>query len=100
VDLAAGSFSRVDEYFRTLERTVNEQVQEMVKKKSEESQAEITLLTQKMQLDGREREAQTKQIQEQLTGWDDIGESGRAVMSRIKALESSQAPNAARTIGG
>src|SRR5215217_9397475 len=30
-DLSAGSFSRVDEYFKTLERTVNEQVQELVR---------------------------------------------------------------------
>jgi hypothetical protein len=92
VDLAAGSFSRVDEYFMTLDRTVNEHVRELVEKKSKESQAEITRLKEEMQLEGREREARTRQAQEQLAEWDKMGKSVEAVMARIKALQRPAAP--------
>ncbi len=87
VDLAAGSFSRVDEYFTTLDQTVNEHVREMVQKKSRESQAEISRLKEAMQLDEREREARTRQAQEQLARWDEIGKSVQTVTGRIKALQ-------------
>src|SRR5215216_1853474 len=66
VDLAGGSFSRVDEYFMTLDRTVSEHVQGLVQKKSRESQAEISRLKEAIQLDDQEREARTKQTQEQM----------------------------------
>lgn len=92
VHLAAGSFSRVDEYFMTLDGTVNEHVREMVEKKSKESQAEITRLKEAMQLEGREREARTKQTQEQLAKWDNIGKSVEAVTARIRALQRPAAP--------
>jgi GTPase SAR1 family protein len=92
VHLTAGSYSRVDEYFTTLDRTVNEQVRELVEKKSKESQAEITRLKEAMQLGDREREARTKRIQEQLVKWDDIGKSLEAVIAQIKALQKPPAP--------
>ncbi|MBV9454672.1 MAG: hypothetical protein JOZ19_11220, partial [Rubrobacter sp.] len=92
VDLAAGNFSRVDEYFATLERTVNEQVRELVEKNSTESQAEIARLKEAMQLDAREREARTKQAQEQLAKWDNIGKSLGAVTARIRILQRPAAP--------
>ena len=92
VDLTAGNYSRVDEYFMTLDRTVNEQVRELVEKKSKESQAEIARLKEAMQLGDREREARTKQVQEQLAKWDNIGKSIGAVMAQIKALQRPAAP--------
>jgi hypothetical protein len=73
VDLAGGSYSRVDEYFMTLDRMVNEHVRGLVEKKSKESQEEISRLKEAMQLEGREREARTKQTQEQLAQWDKSG---------------------------
>jgi len=92
VDLGAGSYSRVDEYFMTLDRTVNEQVRDLVEKKSKESQAEIARLKEAIQLGDREREARTKQVQEQLAKWDNIGKSIGAVMDQIKALQRPAAP--------
>ncbi len=92
MDLATGSFSRVDEYFMTLERTVNEQVREMVERKSRESQAEIARLTEAMQLNDREREARTKRTQQQLVEWDNIGKSAGRVTAQIKVLERPRAP--------
>jgi GTP-binding protein EngB required for normal cell division len=92
VDLAGGSFSRVDEYFMTLDRTVNEHVRGLVEKKSKESQAEISRLKEAMQLEGREREARTKQTQEQMAKWDNIGKSIGAVTTQLKALQRPAAP--------
>ena len=56
LDLTAGNFSRVDEYFRNLDRAVNEQVREIVEEKSKEAQAETTRLKEAVQLGDRERE--------------------------------------------
>lgn len=82
VDLASGSFSRVDEYFRTLDATVNEYVRELVEKKSAESQAEISRLKESMQLGHREREVRTKEARERLAVWDNIGRSLAGETSR------------------
>ena len=91
-DLSAGSFSRVDEYFKTLERAVNEQVQELVREKSKEAQAEISRLAQARQLDGGEREAQVKQVQQQLAQWDNIGKYAKQVTAQMEALKQPKAP--------
>jgi isopenicillin N synthase-like dioxygenase len=92
VDLSEGSFSRVEEYFATLDRTVNEHVRELAQKKSTESQAEIACLKEAMQLEGREREARTRQTQEQLAKWDEVGKTLGAVTNQIKALQRPAAP--------
>jgi hypothetical protein len=91
VNLTAGNFSRVDEYFKTLERAVNEQVRALAEKKSKEAQAEITRLTQAIQLDEREREARIKQAQDQLAQWDKIGKYAKQVMTQIEALKRPKA---------
>ena len=92
VDLASGRFSRVDEYFGALERSVSKQVREIAEKKSEESRAEIARLTEAGKLDDRERGVWADRTRKQLAGWDGIGESARDVMARIEALEGSGAP--------
>lgn len=92
VDQASGRYSRFDEYFNALDRAVNEQLQEMVQKKSKESQAEIARLSEVMKLDDPERDARTKQTQEQLSKWNNIGKSTEVVMKRIRASERPRAP--------
>jgi GTP-binding protein EngB required for normal cell division len=91
-DLSAGRFSRVDEYFKTLERTVNEQVQQLVQEKSKEAQAEISRLTEGTQLEGREREARVKQTQQQLAQWDNIGKYAKQLTAQTEALKRPVAP--------
>ncbi|HET6261923.1 MAG TPA: hypothetical protein VFG99_06750, partial [Chloroflexia bacterium] len=92
VHLTDGSYSRVDEYFTTLDRTVNEQVRQLVEKKSKESQAEINRIKEAIQLSDREREARIKQVQEQLAKWDEVGKSLGAVTAQVKALQRPAAP--------
>lgn len=90
--LAAGRFSRVDEYFAALDRMMNEHMRELVERKSKESQAEISRLKEAMQLDDRERQVLANKTREQLTRWDQIGKSSQAVATRIKALPRPAAP--------
>ncbi len=59
-DLAARTFSRVDEYFRTLERTVDEQVGKIAQNKSKKTEAETKRLKQVTRLDDREREDRSR----------------------------------------
>jgi hypothetical protein len=94
VDLTADNFSRVDEYFRTLDRTVNEQVRELAQKRSEEAKAEITRLAKTAQLNDREREARVKQAQEQLARWDNIGKYAKQVVAQIEELKRPKARKA------
>jgi ABC-type uncharacterized transport system YnjBCD ATPase subunit len=95
VDLAAESFSRVDEYFRNLDRTVTEQVREMVEKKAKEAQAESARLKEAAQLGDREREARIKQTQQQRGQWDSIDEYAKQVMQQIEALKQPREPGRA-----
>ena len=90
-DLAARIFSRVDEYSRTLGRTVDEQVGKIAQNKSKETEAETERLKQATQLDDREREDRSRKTQQKLTEWDATGKSVRDVMAQIKTLERSGA---------
>lgn len=92
VRMEIGGFSRVDDYFMTLDGVVNEHVRALVEKKSRESQAEISRLTEAMKLDDRDRQALTKKTQEQLAAWDNAGKAVVAVTNRIKAAQASAAP--------
>jgi ABC-type multidrug transport system fused ATPase/permease subunit len=87
VHLTSGKFSRADEYFKTLDSAVNKHVQELVQRKSREAQAEISRLKEAMQLDERERAAQTKRTQEQLAQWDEVGRTVAAAAAQIRALQ-------------
>jgi len=71
---------------------VNEQVQELVREKSKEAQAEISRLTQSTQLEGREREAKAKQAQQQLAQWDNIGKYAKQLTAQMEALKQPKAP--------
>jgi GTPase SAR1 family protein len=92
VDLASGSYSRVDEYFRDLDLMVNEYVRALVEKKSKESQAEIARLKETMQLGHDDRETSAKKAQEQLAVWDNIGKSLGSAMSQNRTPQGSAAP--------
>ncbi|MGH3090097.1 MAG: dynamin family protein, partial [Rubrobacteraceae bacterium] len=91
VDLAAGSFSRVDEYFRNLDLTVSEYVRELVEKKSKESQAEIARLKESMTLGHGDRENRAKKLQEQLAVWDNVGKSLGGAMGQNQTPRTSAA---------
>jgi hypothetical protein len=86
-DLATGSFSRVDEYFKNVERTVNEQVGRLVAEKTREAQGEIERLVRASKLDGQEREARLRQAREQLARWDEVGKAAKGITDAIQAMQ-------------
>jgi hypothetical protein len=90
VDLASGRLSLVDEYFKTLERTMNEQIGDLVQQRSREANAEIARLTEAAKLDDQQREAQSKRIRKQLAEWDEIGKATKNTMTLIKALKEAR----------
>ncbi len=73
-------------------------MRELVEKKSKESQAEIARLKEGMALDHSERDTRTKQAQEQLNKWDDIGKSLGTVMDQARQIPA--APVQADRAGG
>lgn len=92
VDLASGRLGVVDEHFKALERAMNEQIGELVRRKSKEANAEITRLTDAAKLDDKQREAQDKLIRNQLAQWDEIGKATKDTMTSIKALRAVSQP--------
>ena len=86
-DAATGKFSRVDVYFRTLERTVSEQVGELVARKTRDAQGEIERLAKVSKLDGQEREARLRQAKEHLARWDEVGRAAKQMSDGIKAMQ-------------
>jgi GTP-binding protein EngB required for normal cell division len=101
VNLAYGRLSLVDECFRTIERTVNEQIDDLVRQKSREANAEIARLAKTAKLNDQQRDAQRKRIESQLAEWDKLGKRTKQVMLQIKALkDAGTAPVAGRAAAG
>ena len=80
IDLMSGRFNVVDEYFRTLERTMTDQLEELVRQKFEEVNASVARLT----------KGPTPNDQQQLAEWDKMGRNIRHVLLQIKSLKEAQ----------
>jgi hypothetical protein len=101
VNLTHGRLSLVDEYFRSIERTVNERIDNLVRQKSREANAEIARLAKMAELNDQQRAAQSKRIEAQLAEWDKLGKRTKQVMLQIKALkEAGTTPAVGRVAAG
>jgi GTPase SAR1 family protein len=101
VNLAHGRLSLVDEYFSVIERTVNERIDDLVRQKSSEANAEIARLAKTAKLNDRQRDAQRKRIESQIAEWDKLGKRTKQVMLQIKTLkEAGTVPAAGRAAAG
>lgn len=87
VDLTSGRFSRVEEYFGTLERTLLESVQSITTRKLQEANAEIALLRENLGLNEQQRAAKNQEYDQQIAEWDDTGKSIAAAQAALKALD-------------
>jgi hypothetical protein len=96
VDLKAGRESIVDEYFKSLDRLMAERIQEVVRRKSEEAQAEIKRLTDDAALDERQREAKAARLRQQIAEWDGLGQR---VTEAIAGLKNCEQPVSAAASG-
>jgi GTPase SAR1 family protein len=99
VDLTSGRLSLVDEYFKTLERTMNEHIGDLVRQRSREANAEIARLAEASKLDAQQREATSRRLRAQLAEWDTIGKEIKDIMAQIKALKEAGAAPGRATAG-
>lgn len=98
VDLAAGQYSRADEYFRALETLMTEQIQAIASQKLTEAQAELERLTREAELDEQQRRSQALEVREQLAAWDRLGSAIKKIMEQLNALEQALASATAPTV--
>jgi GTPase SAR1 family protein len=83
--------SPVDEYFNGLDRAMDEQIQAIVKQKSEEAEAEHARLDQAGELDEQQRKDSIERAQRQLTEWDALGKAIENASERLNALDQPPA---------
>jgi GTPase SAR1 family protein len=89
VDLDSVRYSRVDEFFRTLEQNLQEQIQSALKQKSADAQAEISRLTGQAKLDDQQRKEHAAELQKQLAEWDALGQRMDGIKQQLQALEET-----------
>jgi hypothetical protein len=87
VQLASGRLSQVDEYFHAFERTMLDQLHTIVQQKSEEARAELARVVEASKLDGQQRKATAERLQQQMTGWEELGAAINRIMAHLKVVE-------------
>lgn len=87
VDLAAGSFSRVDEYFTKLEEAAESQVETLTQTKSDEIDRVIRQLEESALLSEQERAAKAEQLRQQMATWNSFGRALRTVNENLTRLD-------------
>ncbi len=89
VELQAGRFGRVDEYFDALQRAMLDQVQLVVKQKSDEARSQIDRIQEESRLTDQQRQDKAAQVQIQVSRWGELGRSLADLASELKALDAS-----------
>jgi GTP-binding protein EngB required for normal cell division len=89
VDMPSGRFSRVDEFFNGLERSLAEHVNSLARQKLEESQAEIDRLMEESRLGEEQRKARAEQVRKHLAEWDTLGQAIRQLQSELNELDQA-----------
>ena len=87
VNEASGRFSLVDEHFHSFERSLTEQIDKLVAKKSAEAQAEMDRLTEQAKLNDEQRKIKAEQLRKQLTEWHGLGQEIKAIQFELRELE-------------
>ncbi len=95
VDLSSGRFSRVDECFNSMERSLGEMIAKLAARKSEEARAEVDRLGEEAGLDDKARSEEAERTRRQLAEWNAIGGRLQEIRNELDALERSQRAAAA-----
>jgi GTPase SAR1 family protein len=90
VDLKGGRFTRVDECFNSLERSLSETIAKLATQKIAEAQAEIDRLGEEAKLDDQHRHKKAEESRRQLADWDRIGIRLQEVANELAELERVQ----------
>jgi GTPase SAR1 family protein len=92
VNLAAGSFSPVDEYFNQLEKIAEEQVEKLTRKKAVETETEIARLKKEAELTEQQRKAEAEQIRGQMVAWNALGRTLHDAGEKLQLLDQAAGP--------
>lgn len=87
VDLETGRLSLMDETFGSLGQAVQDQIHQMVVKKSAEAQQEYNRLVEETRLSDQQRQKRYEQACGQLQDWDGLGQRMQAAAAELKALD-------------
>ena len=88
VDLTGGRFSRIDECFNSLERSLGDKIGKLTAQKLAEAQAESDRLGEEAKLDDQQRQVRAEETRRQLAGWDGIGSRIQQAWSELEELEA------------
>ena len=91
VNVAAGAFSLVDEYFNELEQVADQQVEKLTKKKTAESEAEISRLKKEAELTEQQRRAEAERLRKQMMAWQTLGQGLHQAEEELRRLDQAVA---------
>src|SRR5260370_3118278 len=86
-DMAYKGMSLVNYHFDSLVNMINDQIEAIVEKKSEDTRKESARLEEQIKMDKEQRAARKEELQQQLAEWDQLGRSLRATNSQLTDLE-------------
>ncbi len=95
VDVTGGRFSRVEEYFNSLEGLLGAKIRQLASQKLADAQAESDRFGEQSRLDDQARQERAEETRRQLSDWDGIGMRLREAGSELEALERRQGASAA-----
>ncbi len=90
VDLTSGRFTRVDECFGSLERSISERIGQFASRKLADAQAEIDRLGEEARLDDQQRQVKAEETRHHLADWDGIGCRLQEIRNELEAFERGQ----------
>ncbi len=90
VDLTSGRFTRVDECFNSLERSIGEKIGQFASRKLADAQAEIDRLGEEARLDDQQRQVKAEETRHHLADWDGIGCRLQEIRNELGQLERGQ----------
>jgi GTP-binding protein EngB required for normal cell division len=89
VDLTGGRFSRIDEYFDSLERSLGDKIAKLTAQKLAEARTESDRLGEEARLNDQQRQLKADETRRQLANWNAIGSRIQETQSELEELERS-----------
>ncbi|MDY3563786.1 dynamin family protein [Gemmata sp. JC673] len=89
VNMAAGTFGPVDEYFSELERIAEDQVERLTRTKAADTEAEIARLKREAELSEQDRKAEAERVRLKMMAWKTAGQGLNELAEKLKALDQA-----------
>jgi GTPase SAR1 family protein len=87
VNFAAGNYSPVDEFFASMERIADEQVETITRRKETEAKTEIARLKKEAELTQQQRKVEAEQLRVKILAWNAFGLKVHDADEKLRALD-------------